>query len=214
MTNWINPKDLAKIQYHGEFGITRSCLDAIVRLIHFGAQIEQVRLLTCGGYHCFLLKVATEKSHIAIKSGFSSGYQGEGPRGLSIALQLLGRYVPLIDEYEISLEVLQRISDSCLLVSDLEEINTKEQILPSRIHEYIYADGYTFTDDAINKRLRYEFPLVIPLRLVDCRITDLAIKFHEDPDSSLISAYRRLEDIIRKRTNLNNEIIGVKLLCT
>ena len=41
----INPKDLAKIQYHGEAGITRSCLDAITRLIQFDCQIvtDQVK---------------------------------------------------------------------------------------------------------------------------------------------------------------------------
>ncbi len=42
----INPKDLAKIQYHGKAGITRSCLDAITRLIQFGCQIEEANLLT------------------------------------------------------------------------------------------------------------------------------------------------------------------------
>ena len=68
----INPKDLAKIQYHGEEGMTHSCLNAIIRLIQFGDQIEEVKLLTFETRHCFLLSFANQSDYIAIKSGFSS----------------------------------------------------------------------------------------------------------------------------------------------
>ena len=39
----INPKDLAKIQYHGEHGTSQSCLKAIIRLIQCGCKIEEAK---------------------------------------------------------------------------------------------------------------------------------------------------------------------------
>jgi hypothetical protein len=31
---------------------------------------------------------------------------------------------------------------------------------------------------------------------------DLAVRFHEDEDRSIVAAYRRLEDLVRRRTNI------------
>jgi hypothetical protein len=50
---------------------------------------------------------------------------------------------------------------------------------------------------------------VIPLALVDERLTDLAISFWENPDVNLMTGYRRLEDLIRRRTQLDEH--GAKL---
>lgn len=43
------------------------------------------------------------------------------------------------------------------------------------------------------------FPAVIPFAIIDTRIVDLAMNFFERPDENLLTAYRRLEDIVRKR---------------
>ncbi|MEA5464224.1 TIGR02391 family protein [Leptothoe sp. PORK10 BA2] len=211
MLNWNSKGKLADVQYNGRAGITRSCLNAILRFINFGDEIEEVRLLTYESEHCFLLSIATE-GYIMIKSGFSSGYHGEGPRGLSLALQILQRYVSWIEEYRISSRILQNINNSCLSHTDLDEINSTKPVVPYQVHEYIYATSYAFSDDTDNdKRVLKQFPWIIPLGLIDHRIMDLAIKFRQEPDLSLMSAYRRLEDTIRQRTGLNNEIIGAKL---
>lgn len=45
----------------------------------------------------------------------------------------------------------------------------------------------------------------MPLAIVDKRIVDLAIQFKQNPDASIMSGYRRLEDIIRKRTGFIHE---------
>lgn len=199
------------IQYHGTPGITESCLDAIMRLIHFGHQIEEVRLLTCGDDHCFLLLVAVE-GYIAIKSGFSSGYEGEGPRGLATALQIFQRHVSHIKEYDISSILFERVDHSCLSSSDIDEITSIKQVSPSRIQKYIYAYRNIFSDkETSDKWIHGYYPSEIPLKLIDSRIIDLAIKFKDNPDLSLLSAYRRLEDIVRKRTGLAGEVIGAKL---
>ncbi len=50
----------------------------------------------------------------------------------------------------------------------------------------------------------------MPFSIIDLRIMDLAIGLCDNPDLALISGYRRLEDIVRKRTNLE-DVSGVKL---
>jgi hypothetical protein len=48
-----------------------------------------------------------------------------------------------------------------------------------------------------------EFPSVVPFSVVDSRLFDLAISFAENPDEKLLTGYRRLEDIVRERTGLD-----------
>jgi uncharacterized protein (TIGR02391 family) len=54
-----------------------------------------------------------------------------------------------------------------------------------------------------------DFPPVIPYAIIDSRIADLALIFWENADDKILTAYRRLEDIIRKRTGLKEH--GAKL---
>lgn len=42
----------------------------------------------------------------------------------------------------------------------------------------------------------------MPFGIVDSRLYDLALNFETQPDNSIMSGYRRLEDIVRKRTKL------------
>jgi hypothetical protein len=208
----IDTNKLAKIQYHGEEGRTQPCLNAIIRLLQSGCQIEKVKLLTFGNSHCFLLSVEREGGYIVIKSGFRSGYSGEGPRGLAHSLILLSQRVSWIEEYDISREIFERINTSCLLVSDIDGINKLAQVNDYRISDYIYlADDLSFDNKENHKILKYDFPSIVPLRLVDFRIIDLALKIQDEPDSTLMSSYRRLEGIIRKRTGIEGDVIGAKL---
>ena len=45
--------------------------------------------------------------------------------------------------------------------------------------------------------------MVIPLALVDPRIFDLALSFWTEPDAKLFAGYRRLEGIVRERTDID-----------
>ena len=49
----------------------------------------------------------------------------------------------------------------------------------------------------------------MPLALIDPRIRDLSVKFHAERDSCLLLGYRRLEDLVRGRTGLDEH--GAKL---
>ncbi len=195
----LDQKQLAGIEYHGISDVTQPCLNAIIRIIHSGDRIGLAKLLTNSGFHCFLLEV-NEYAQVAIKMGFSSGYCGEGPKGLATALQLLERHGTDIEEFEVDRGILTRVNESCLLKSDIEAIMSAVPIRPLRWHDYIYDIHQTTQYD--DERLRQKFPATIPFGLVDFRIIDLALLFDENPDASIMSGYRRLEDVIRKRTAL------------
>lgn len=202
----VKIKNLAAIEYHGQPGDTKSCLDAIARLIQFGNRLEKAYLLSNiennqkSGQHCYLLTV-DYGDQIAIKSGFSSGYSGQGPSGLSNSLQMLIRHKVEIDEHKVDEELIYRLDQSSLLLSDLEELESQRPVRPQRFYDYIHLDDDRRTFD--NGKLQSLFPEVVPYSVIDHRIIDLAIELNDEPDLSLMNAYRRLEDVIRERSGIN-----------
>jgi len=201
--------DLAGVQYHGLAGATRECLDSTKRLIHYGDKIHEAKLLTYkdGGstHHAFILNINYDEI-IAVKSGFSSGYSGTGSRGLAKTLQLLIRHEVNVSEYEVEKELVERLDKSCLLQADLNNIEKLAPVRPDRYLDYIFAlyprAGRCLYDD---EELRREFPTAMPFGLIDTRLVDLAIGFFDDPDACLMTAFRRLEDIVKKRANIKGK---------
>jgi uncharacterized protein (TIGR02391 family) len=43
---------------------------------------------------------------------------------------------------------------------------------------------------------------VIPFAIIDRRLTDLALAFWDNPNDSILTGYKRLEDILRARTSI------------
>lgn len=202
----LNQDDLAGIQYLGLAGVTAQCLDGITRLIHFGDIIHRARLVTSQeNHHGFILTVNHDE-WIAIKSGFASGYIGTGAHGLSAAIQMLIRHNIEIDEYDVSNEFMGRLNRSCLLRSDLEQLEEQRAVKPDRYTDYILGVDFAARRNLYdNDVLRSEFPAAIPFHIIDDRIMDLALDFPNNPDFCIISAFRRLEDTIRERTDLKDE---------
>jgi hypothetical protein len=209
----MNGKDgstLAGIEYHGGPGVTQLCLDAIMRLIQFGDQITNVQILSSPGAHvtdhCLILTVNVGDL-IAIKSGFASGYRGEGSAGFSYVLALLEAHGAEIEEYEVTSDVIERCDNSALTQADLDFIKAARPIRPSRWYDYVFEKHW---DPERSERLWREFPPVVPFGIIDSRITDLAMSFWENPNDKLLTGYRRLEDIVRERTGINEH--GTRLL--
>jgi Protein of unknown function (Hypoth_ymh) len=194
--------NLAGIQYFGLSGVTLSCIKAITLLINGGELIKHAYLLSCDSSHAFLLADEYDDV-IAVKDGFSSGYSGEGPRGLASALMLLYRHNAEIEEYTVDALFMERLGCSCLLQSDIDSIRNQNPVRPSRWYDYIYDQGCDLRNPG--KHLSHYYPLAIPFGVIDERIIDLAVNFHENEDAAIISAYRRLEDVLRKRTGLTGE---------
>jgi hypothetical protein len=201
----VNISDLASAEYHGTYGITRHCLEALARLIHYGEVIEKAKVLTwkvdphCE--HAFVLRLESEHI-IFIKAGFTSGYGGEGPRGFSTALKLLQAHNIEIDEYRVTQELMKRLNASCLLDKDIDWLEYANPVRPLGLYDYLY--------DEEENRIKELFPTTINFGLVDDRIFDLALNFKANPDYAISTAFKRLEDIVRKRAQLAGES-GAKL---
>lgn len=202
----MNENKLAGIQYVGISGISQSCTKAIVRFLQFGDQIHRAKLLTCQGAHCFLLTINYDEQ-VAVKSGFSSGYAGEGPRALSTALQLLRRHGVDLEEYMVPQSIIERIDLASLTVADLDYIEALDPVRPWRWVDYISErDG---SEWGSHPRLQHEFPEVMPYAIIDARLMKLALDFDNQPDNAMLTGYRMLEDLIRERTALDEH--GTKL---
>lgn len=188
--------NLAGIEYAGKAGISANCLQAVRRFIQYNDDISDAKLLTSDASHCLLLTLG-EFNMIAIKSGFSSGYPGEGPRALAEALELLQDFRVPIEEYLVDPAVLARVDNSELTTFDIESISKSKPVRPYRVHDYIYNHRNTknFGSKWAN------FPSILPLSVMDERLRDLAIRFHTEPNDALLQGFRRLEDIFRQRTS-------------
>jgi hypothetical protein len=197
--------EFAGIEYGGIAGGSKDCQDFLEMLLQYGTQIQRARILTCGNDHCILLTDEVGDP-IAIKSGFASGYMGQGPRTLSYVLQLLDSHGAEIEECDVDEALIKRIDESALRVTDLAIIERSKPVRPTRWHSYVHEHDYERAHDGT---LWQDFPPVVPFAIIDSRIMDLALSFWNDPDNKLLNAYRRLEDIVRNRTQIQEH--GTKL---
>ncbi|MDR6841023.1 TIGR02391 family protein [Pseudoxanthomonas sacheonensis] len=188
-----------RVQYHGHAGMTQSCLSAIVGVIQSGERIERAYILTAFERHGFAIKLEVD-GIIFVKTGFTSGYPGEGPAGLASALHLLRRHRVDIDEINVSSLFLDRLDGCRLTVSDLSAVTPEQVIRPARYGDYMYGPFARETGESYAMRKLY--PPIVPFGIIDDRIVDLAVSLSENADSALMTAYRRLEEIVVKRCGL------------
>lgn len=166
-----------------------------MKLLQFGDRVSHARILSCNPDHCLLLTI-NHGDFVAIRSGFGSGYSGAGSRSFSQALQMLEFHGADIEEVTVDQELLNRLDASSLTEFDIDKIANARPRRPSRWHDYIFEDHWTG-----KHRVWDEFPRIIPFALVDSRLADLVVGFWDSPDEKLLTGYRRLEDLVRKRTN-------------
>ncbi|WP_271007786.1 hypothetical protein [Paucibacter sp. B51] len=118
----------AGIQYMGMAGVSQSCVQAVERLVMAGARIDLAQLLTADTAHALLLHLEPMEV-IAVKSGFRSGYAGEGPRALSDTLRLLQAFGFEIDEVEVSPALMKRLDDCALTQGDMDSIEMERSAI-------------------------------------------------------------------------------------
>ncbi|GAA4857120.1 hypothetical protein GCM10023332_06030 [Luteimonas vadosa] len=165
-------------------------------------------LLTHDGRHGFYLD-ADSPEPIFIRCGFTSGYSGEGPAGLAIALHLLERFSVETDEVEVPERVLNRLDACDLRPNDLEAIEKARVVRPLRLHDY-KRDGLLGRTPP-PEAMRNQFSGSIPWRVLDERLVDLALLIGQDPDRAIFNAFRRLEVTVKSRCGLPGEIHGVQV---
>lgn len=186
------------LQYVGRAGTSAVCLDGVLRFLQFGDTINKAWLLTHENRHCFLLHV-NERFWVAVKSGFGSGYGGEGPKTLSVALQILELHGAEVEEYEVKWAVIDRLDRSALRRADIEALFKVEPVRPQRWNDYVLgAEGML----DIAEHLWRKFPTVIPFGIIDGRLADLALDFFNRPDETLIKGFRLLEEAVRSRAKI------------
>lgn len=193
------PSKPAGIQYAGEAGLTLSCQEAVLRLLQYGDRITHARILTCNGGHGLLL-TTDKRETVGIKFGFASGYPGEGPRRFSYVLHVLWHHDVEISQAQVSQGILDRLDASALTEADIDAIRRAK---PGDHWKYYMLPQH------LGVNPWSEFPSVIPYAIVDERLSDLALSFWDAPDDRLLTAWRRLEDAVRKRTGLKEH--GAKL---
>ena len=186
---------LASIEYHGSPDTTASCVRAVERLLLYDPRIEDARLLTCGKGHDARhgLLLATDDGPVAIRTGFTSGYLGEGPRGLARTLHLLSLHRIMVGEIHVPKDLLDRL-DRCLLTAgDLGQIETTRPKFGPDVYDYVHPYVATF---APNGSAWHASRPSIPYAVLDPRLFDLAVDFWIDPDAALMKAFRKLETIV------------------
>ena len=187
------------IQVVGSAGITESCINAVLRYLQFGDQISRVLILTNEQYHALILYIE-EDEVVAVRTGFSSGYSGEGPRGLAFTLSLLNEYEIAIEEYDVKRNILEKINSGHLSNSELEKIEKTRPVIPISWRKYIYDhDKKQLNEEAFLKH----FPPVIPFSIIDPRLFDLALSFWDALGDKIFTGYKRLEDAIREHCHLD-----------
>lgn len=184
--------------YLGESGVTETCLYSLCNLIQTHADLSYALLLTYEQSHALILKDESNTYNI-IRSGFTSGYSGEGPKGLAKALTILNKHQIEIEEILITSKVMDKLNNTSLSDQDIDFIFREKVVRPIRLHDYIYPFSYKVSKAS---KLKRYYPLELPYSIIDNRIFDLALLFKQDPDSALTKAYKRLEDIVRTRTGL------------
>lgn len=196
------------VQYHGSEATTESCLVALVRLVELGGAVESARLISCTGRHAFFLYIG-DPSPACIKSGFTSGYSGEGPAGLALALRLLQRHGVEVEECEVSAALLKRLNGCRLTEADLAAMRDAEPRRPTRIYDYMH-EGMRGRGRWVDALRRHE-PLVIPWAILDERLFDLALELERDPDTVVFRAFRRLEDLLKRRCGMSTDVYGARV---
>ena len=171
---WERSDLIQSSQFAGEAGITQSCINAILKYLQFNDSLSKVLIITNKQSHALVL-YTEDHEIIAIKSGFSSGYSGEGPKGFAYILSLLDEYGIEIEEYDVKNNVIDNINCSRLKMTQLERIKNSRPVRPSRWrgdYVYVYKDRYSKKETLLSK-----FPYIIPFSIIDPRIFDLSVSF-------------------------------------
>jgi hypothetical protein len=176
-------------------GYTQNSIDAVQRYLLFGDKIDKVFIFSCNQEHSLVLQI--QKTWVIVKSGFTTGYLGEGPKGFAYILALLRHHCNDIHEFDMHRKIMQKIKSNSLREEDINTILEGRQRSTAHLIDYILDVNDQLDSDF---SLWKKFPVQIPYGLVDPRLIELTFNFFDDPDARLNDAYRKLENILREKT--------------
>ena len=118
------------IKYEGSTRATQYCIDDFMKRLYGSRKITDMTILTCEKYHALMLCFENRDIVVFIKSGLTSGYPGEGPKGTSLIIRLAEEAGIIIKEMKAAPSLFKRINSSRATVKDVEFIkkNSKESL--------------------------------------------------------------------------------------
>lgn len=133
------------IKYEGSTRATQYCIDDFMKRLYGSRKITDMTILTCQNYHALMLCFENRDIVVFIKSGLTSGYSGEGPKGTSLIIRLAEEAGITIKELKATTSLFKRINSSRTTVKDVEFIkkNSKASFdydrlcLPNVDKEYV-----------------------------------------------------------------------------
>ena len=133
------------IKYEGSTRATQYCIDDFMKRLYGSRKITDMTILTCQNYHALMLCFENRDIVVFIKSGLTSGYSGEGPKGTSLIIRLAEEAGITIKELKATTSLFKRINSSRATVKDVEFIkkNSTENFdydrlcLPNVDKEYV-----------------------------------------------------------------------------
>lgn len=133
------------IKYEGSTRATQYCIDDFMKRLYGSRKITDMTILTCEKYHALMLCFENRDIVVFIKSGLTSGYSGEGPKGTSLIIRLAEEAEITIKELKATASLFKRINSSRATVKDVEFIkkNSKASFdydrlcLPNVDNEYV-----------------------------------------------------------------------------
>ncbi len=116
------------IKYEGSTRATQYCIDDFMKRLYGSRKITDMTILTCEKYHALMLCFENRDLVVFIKSGLTSGYSSEGPKGTSLIIRLAEEAGIIIKEMKAAPSLFKRINSSLATVKDVEFIkkNSKE----------------------------------------------------------------------------------------
>ena len=117
-------------KYEGSTRATQYCIDDFMKRLYGSRKITDMTILTCQNYHALMLCFENRDLVVFIKSGLTSGYPGEGPKGTSLIIRLAEEAGITIKELSATPSLFKRINSSLATVKDVEFIkkNSKESL--------------------------------------------------------------------------------------
>lgn len=143
------------IKYEGSIRATQYCIDDFMKRLYGSRKITDMTILTCQNYHALMLCFENRDLVVFIKSGLTSGYPGEGPKGSSLIIRLAEEAGITIKELNAAPSLFKRINSSLTTVKDVEFIkkNSKASLdydrlcLPNVDKEYVKRAKDSFKKD-------------------------------------------------------------------
>ena len=197
------------IKYEGSTRATQYCIDDFMKRLYGSRKITDMTILTCEKYHALMLCFENRDIVVFIKSGLTSGYSGEGPKGTSLIIRLAEEAGITIKEMKAAPSLFKRINSSRATVKDVEFIkkNGTENFdydrlcLPNVNKEYVKRakDSFKKNKDIIFVRTENE-KTKNTVELDRAKVLKLLQEIHDvvtkSKDSTLLSDFGNISSIL------------------